>query len=181
MDNEESKRNSKGESKDREIMRKSSTLSFVAVVLFLGLSYITLKDIPSPHQAQLAALDIKRATLISLDLFQDKEAKTVLDHVPVAGEVLSFRVSVNKPIHAALLASSDLEHPLVLLEDERIPPGRNLVLKGGNTQYTYQIAQNTEHMTFCLLYADDRSQLLKKINQSNRETMAQQQDGCVHW
>jgi len=181
MDNQEPKRNSKGESKDREIMRKSSMLSFVGIALFLGLSYITLKDIPAPHQAQLAALDVKRATLISLELFQDKEAKTALDHVPIAGEVLSFRVSVNKPVHAALLASSDLERPLILLENERIPPGRGLVLKGGNTLYTYQVAQNTKHMTFCLLYADDSTQLLKKINQSNRETMVQQQDGCVHW
>lgn len=181
MDNQESKRNNKGESKERAIMRKSSMLSFVAIALFLGISYIMLKDIPAPHQAQLAALDIKRATLISLDLFQDKEAKTALDHVPAAGEVLSFRVSVNKPVHAALLASTNLEHPLVLLEYERIPPGQNLVLKGGNTQYTYQVAQKTEHMTFCLLYADDRHQLLQKINQTNRETMAQQQDNCVHW
>ncbi len=181
MDNQEPKRNSKGESKEREIMRKSSLLSFVAIALFLGISYIMLKDIPAPHQAQLSSLDVKRTALIRLDLFQDKEAKIALDHAPVAGEVLSFRISANKPVHAALLASSNREHPQVLLEDERIPPGRNLILKGGNTPYTYQVAQKTEHMTFCLLYADDRAQLLQKINQSNRKTMAQKQDNCAHW
>ena len=180
-DKEKAEATAKRKRQDQKIIWKSNWISLLGVVVFLGLGYVFLGDVPSPHQEQLTHIKNRAETVVYLDMFQDEEAKTALDHIPSVGEVLTFRVSANQPVHAALLASVDSGRPLILLEDQRIPPIQNLILKRQNTRYTYTVARNAEHITICLMYADDRKQLIRKLQSSNYDYMNGQLDNCVHW
>ena len=169
--------------KEQKIMQRSHRLSLVGIALFILVAFLLTKNIPSPYEQNVEAVQRDIDAHIALELLlQNQEGELVeLDHTPLAGERVAFKVSASQPVHAALLASVNQQRPAVLLTEERIPPGQSRQLKHGNSFYSYEVKQGEEHITFCLLSAKESGQLRQSLHRPIHSIKDLPSDWCAGW
>jgi len=149
----------------QRIVRRSTLLSFVGVILFASLGYLLYKTTPSPYEEQLNNVILHTEPSVSMAVLQQAADGSWgdLDHTPDEGEKVAFRVSSTHPIHVALFAETNHTEKRLIFDYIRIPPGENKILKVNNSPYIYQVAKGEEHVVFCMVVATDSQKLPKAL------------------
>ncbi len=155
----------KARQRQQRIMRRSTLLSFLGVMLFASLGYFLYKTTPSPYEEQLNSVILHSAPTVSMTVLQKKSGGgwTDLDHTPNEGEEVAFKVSTTHPIHVALFAEANHTKKRLIFDYIRIPPGENKILKVNNSPYIYRVAKGEQHVVFCMVVATDSQGLPKAL------------------
>jgi len=170
---------------NRKVTRSSTILSLVGVALFLLSGVLIYKITPGPLEKQQDIANSQIATNVSIEMVQKNAANQwiKLDHTPESGELISFRISTNQPLHVSLISEPNQSHPRTLFDDIRIPPGENKIINFNNQDYHYTVKETDKQMQLCLITAADSKALTKKLIAIQEKTHLRESPDrhCVNW
>ena len=160
-------------------MKKSTPIILLGVIIMLGLSYYVVSKNPTMKETLDAERPVERKTMVNLSVFKYKDnTKTAVASVK-NGTKLEFYLSSNVPVHVALLASVNNKTPQILFQDARIPPGEHKRLEKLGDRFIYEIATNQGDIQFCLVQANNTSELTKKLLRPKNIWLRIPQNQCV--
>lgn len=146
---------------EQRIIRRSTLISLVGGVIFLGLGYLLYKAMPSPYEEIKESAILRAEATVSMAVLQYNADGSwgALDHTPNEGEKVAFKISTTQPIHVALFVEANHTEKHLVFDYLRIPPGENKILKVGNQPYIYQVGKGEEHVVFCMVVVTDPDKL----------------------
>lgn len=153
--------------KDRKLIRKSTYIILVGILILGSLTVFIVQQAPSYKDAMKAAPEVISGNLLANLTAFKKTAQN--EHKPfsgalVVGDELSFKVSVLRPTFVGLLVSINQQKPVFTFYG-RLPPGENHRLGRQGHRYLYTVTDQDKALKFCTVYADDKKALQVMNNQ----------------
>lgn len=149
----------------RRLMRKSTYIILVGVLILSSLTVLIINQSPSYEDAMKSAPDVITENLLSnLSAFKKvgEEYQSFTGDL-AEGDELSFKISVLRPTFMGLLVSVNQRKPVFTFY-ARLPPGEDRRIERQGYRYIYKATSQNETVKFCAVYAEDKK-ALQKLNE----------------
>ena len=148
----------------RKLMRQSTLISLTGIALAAAATIYIVSSSPSIKTHYESAIKPGADPHLTIAAFSKNEQGIYNEATSLlkAGEVVIFKASTTTPIHVALLRSVNNHMPAAVF-DVLIPPGKNRLLEKAGDKYIYKIEKQDKNLKFCVIYAESRSQLAKRL------------------
>ena len=149
--------------KNRQLMRRSTFIILPGVAIMVALSIYIIGLSPSLKETLDADRPVARKTIVHLSVFEFKDKNKISIQSEVSQTKLVFDLSSNVPIHVALLSSVNSMAPEILFQGAKIPPGQHKRLGKAGDRFIYKTSAGQGEIKFCLVQAENASNLVKKL------------------
>ena len=170
-----------GFKRERRINRRSTLVSFFAIVTFLLVSVFVLKNSPTPLTAMKNADKQRTVPRLSLAAHYYQGEGEALD--ALSGEVQSkplvFTVASVRPLHISIAASINGADPVVLFHRVRIPPGPKRLIEKAGIPFLYEMGESVHSVRFCVIDGSDSEKLQQAVNSLKNNWLALDEALCV--
>ena len=148
--------------KQRKLLRKSTAIIMLGIIIFSGLTVLVVKQSPSIKDRYKAAPPTTGSLLQDLTVFKQTESREYLPLIsPVAsGDKLAFTVSVLRPTFVGLLVSVNQQKPTFEFYT-RLPPGKSRRIERQGERYIFTVTDSVKSLKFCAVYEADKNALQK--------------------
>jgi len=168
--------------KHRKLMKKSTMIILVGIVIMGTLSIYVVQKSPSFEEVITAERLVEREKQVSMSLLEmtTTDQWQSVSGTTVGSNRLSFNISSNLPLRVALMASINGAAPVILFKETRMPPGASRLIKWRGERFVYELEQLRANIKFCMLYADDSETLHEMLQgMSVRKWQALPSSQCV--
>lgn len=181
MERQQDKQNDPQWRREQRINRRSTLISFIAIIGFVAITIPFFTQVKSPVEVQDAVEKTMQVAPLSLSAFYkngDQELPLDLDHVAVGRDIV-FSLSSIRPVHVSLAASIDDAEPIVLFHGAMIPPGPKRILEKHDQRYVFQFEKGQHKVKACLITASDHEYLQKKIDSLPQAWQQTRPEACL--
>jgi len=167
--------------RERRINRRSTLVSFFAIVGFLLVSLPFLMNSPTPLTAMKNADKQRTVPRLSLTAHYYQGEGVALD--AFSGEIqskpLAFTVASVRPLHISIAASINGTDPVVLFHRVRIPPGPQRLIEKAGIPFLYELEESVRSARFCVLDGSDSEKLQQAVNNLKTNWLTMDEALCV--
>jgi len=150
----------------RRLMRKSTNIIILMVLLLAAITVFVVKQSP-PYEPRLKSVPLIEDDLLAdLTLYKkiDTDRYEVYKDKLLVGDEYSFRVSVLRSTHVAVLLSRNNESPSLVFYT-LLPPGKDRLVGKQGLRYRFKVTDSVQAVKFCVAYAED----LDAIREMNKK------------
>lgn len=146
--------------KNRKLMRQSTIIALVGILVASLLTVLVVKQNPSIKEGIEVVPETSENLLKELTAYKKiglGEYLPINDNIG-AGDKVVFKVSVLRPTYIGLLVSANNQKPAFVFYG-RLPPGKNRLIEKQGRRYVHIISPEDKVLKFCVVYANDKVKL----------------------
>lgn len=170
-----------GFKRERRINRRSTLVSFVAIVVFLLVSLPFLMNSPTPLTAMKNADKQRTVPRLSLAAHYYQGEDMALEEVSenIQSRPLVFTVSSIRPLHISVAASINGADPVVLFHRVRIPPGPRRLIEKAGIPFIFTLKDDVRSARFCVIDGSDSEKLQQRVTNLNADWQSIDAEVCL--